>query len=76
MHPRGLPKPSNWTSTLMDRREELLKRLDSYDAPLDPPPVPTFPQILPNITTPMLTDLEAMESGLKIHFTRLLTFAK
>ena len=76
VEPTKLIRSRSWNNSLFTRREEFLKRLNSYDNPVEPPPVPMFSQVLPVATSAMFTDLTSMHSALKSHFTALIDFAQ
>lgn len=62
-------------STYDDRQDEILRRFDTYDQPLDPPPAPILERVLPAVSANMLTEPKSMLSGMSAHFKALTTFA-
>jgi hypothetical protein len=76
VEPSKVVRSHSWNNTLYNRREEFLKRLNSYDIPVEPPPVPLFNQVLPIASSAMFTDLPSMHSILKPHFKALVEFAQ
>ncbi|ODM91613.1 Ectopic P granules protein 5 [Orchesella cincta] len=64
------------STTYDDRQDEILRRLATYDQPLDPPPAPIFEKILPMIPGVMLLEPKSMLNGIAKHFKSLTDYAQ
>lgn len=64
------------STTYDDRQEEILRRLATYDQPLEPPPAPTFDRILPIVPGRMLIEPKSMLNGIAQHFKNLTDYAQ
>lgn len=63
-------------STYDDRQDEILRRLATYDQPLEPPSAPTFDRILPIVPGIMLVEPKSMFQGISPHFKNLTDYAQ
>lgn len=71
-----LPRFCDLRISLSNCIEDVLKRLNSYDSPREPPNVPVFEDIIPTSPPMMLVDVASMKRGLEPHFSQLRNFSK
>ncbi len=71
-----LPRFHDLRISLSNCVEDVLKRLNSYDHPKEPPAVPVFEDIIPVLTPAMLMDVSSMKQGLEPHLKQLKDFSK
>jgi len=72
---RRLRRYSNMQTCISNRVDDIHKRLNSYDKPLDPPPVPVYEDVVPCPSPAMFLNVASMQSGLAYHFTELQNFS-